>query len=147
MAVPSNLTLKKSPSLPTNALSSQVPAIAPTAYGQSNFHPPPKTNRPLGFRPCKNCTYAANLPNVTAPTELHQVANHTRSTDHVANNAFATRTKQELVSFLHASYFSPMPSTLLAAINAGNFSSWLGFTSDLVKKHLPKSQATIKGHL
>jgi hypothetical protein len=40
-----------------------------------------------------------------------------------------------------------VPSTLLATINAGNFSSWPGFTSDLVKKHLPKSQATIKGHL
>jgi hypothetical protein len=40
-----------------------------------------------------------------------------------------------------------VPSTLLAAINAGNFSSWPGFTADLVKKHLPNSQATIKGHL
>jgi hypothetical protein len=52
MDVPSNL-------MPTKSPSSQVPAIAPMAYGQSNFHPPPKTNRPLGFRPCK-----------TAPTRL-----------------------------------------------------------------------------
>jgi hypothetical protein len=57
--------------------------------------------------PPQNCTYATQLPTVTAPTELHQVA----------NNAFATQTKQELVAFLHASCFSPVPSTLLAAIS------------------------------
>jgi hypothetical protein len=87
--------------------------------------------------PPQNCTYVTQLPTVTAPTELHQVS----------NNTFATQTKQELVAFLHASCFSPVLSTLLAAINAGDFSYWPGFTAALVKKHLPKSPATIKGHL
>jgi hypothetical protein len=87
--------------------------------------------------PPQNCTYATQLTTFTAPTELHQVA----------NNAFATQTKKELVTFLHASCFSPVPSTLPAAIDAGNFSSWPGFTAALVKKHLLKSTATIKGHL
>jgi hypothetical protein len=85
----------------------------------------------------QNCTYATQLPMVRAPTELHQVA----------NNAFATQTKQELLAFLHASCFSPVPSTLLAANDASNLSSWPGFIAALVTKHLPKWPATIKGHL
>ena len=60
------------------------------------------------------------------------------------NNA---NTKQDLAAFLHACTFSPQPSTLLQAIKRGHLTSWLGLTSSLVKRHLPKSLATSKGHL
>ena len=40
-----------------------------------------------------------------------------------------------------------MPSTWIKAIDNGHFATWPGLTADLVRKHLPKSTATIKGHL
>ena len=40
-----------------------------------------------------------------------------------------------------------MPSTLIKAIDAGFLSSFLGLTPQLVKKHLPKSIHTGKGHM
>eukprot|EP00957_Ditylum_brightwellii_P159199 12116814-Ditylum_brightwellii.AAC.1 len=33
------------------------------------------------------------------------------------------------------------------AVNAGFFTIWHGLTADLTKKHLPKSPATVKGHI
>jgi hypothetical protein len=35
----------------------------------------------------------------------------------------------------------------LKAIRAGHFATWPGLTEDLVRKHLPKEIATVKGHL
>jgi hypothetical protein len=51
------------------------------------------------------------------------------------------------VQFLYAACGSPVPSTWITAINNGHFATWPGLTADLVRKHLPKSMATVKGHL
>lgn len=51
------------------------------------------------------------------------------------------------MQFLHAACGSPVPSTWIKAINNGHFATWPGLTAELVRKHLPKSTATIKGHL
>ena len=56
-------------------------------------------------------------------------------------------TLKDLVVYLHQATFSPVPSTWIAAIDAGFFSTWPGLTSDLVRKHLPKSLSTAKGHM
>jgi hypothetical protein len=40
-----------------------------------------------------------------------------------------------------------VPSTWITAINNGHFATWPGLTADLVRKHLPRSTATVKGHL
>jgi hypothetical protein len=37
--------------------------------------------------------------------------------------------------------------TWIKAIRAGHFSTWPGLTEDLVRKHLPKELATVKGYL
>lgn len=55
--------------------------------------------------------------------------------------------KTTLVRFYHQACFSPTTSAFLKSIDAGHFSTWPGFTSLLIKKHLHKSGATIKGHL
>jgi hypothetical protein len=55
--------------------------------------------------------------------------------------------KRDLVRFLHAAAFSPVQYTWLKAIRAGHFATWPGVTEDLVRKHLPKEIATVKGHL
>ena len=43
--------------------------------------------------------------------------------------------------------FSPGVHNCTKAIDAGYFAIWTGLTSELVRKHLPKSLATAKGHL
>ena len=55
--------------------------------------------------------------------------------------------KKDLAQFHHASLGSPVPSTLLAAIDAGFLSSFPRITTQLVNKHLPKSIQTGKGHM
>jgi len=56
-------------------------------------------------------------------------------------------TKQDLAAFLHGTIFSPSPSTLIRAIKKNHFTSWPGLTESIIRKHLPKSIATSKGHL
>ena len=65
----------------------------------------------------------------------------------LAHSVYKMTTLQDLVIYLHHACFSPVPSTWIKAIDAGYFSTWPGLTSDLVRKHLPKSVATAKGHL
>lgn len=73
-------------------------------------------------------------------------ARSTDSDSFLSNNAFSMTTKPDLAIFYHRAVFSPVPSTFIAAINKGFFSSWPGLTADLISKHLPKSLATAKGH-
>jgi hypothetical protein len=55
--------------------------------------------------------------------------------------------KRDLVQYLHAAAFIPVPDTWLKATRAGHFATWPDLIEDLVRKHLPKELATIKGHL
>jgi hypothetical protein len=67
---------------------------------------------------------------------------------HAANNVYELQNKQDIVRYLHQACCSPVPSTWIKAIEAGHFTTWSGLTTDLVRKHLPKSIATTtKGHL
>ena len=58
-----------------------------------------------------------------------------------------TTTSRERVTFVHVSCFSPSPSTLIAAIDAGRMTGFPWLTSELIRRHLPLSRATVKGHL
>ena len=62
-------------------------------------------------------------------------------------SASSSSTKSELLQFLHASAFSPVPSTLIHAITKNHFVTWPGLTTKAVRRHLPKSLATAQGHL
>ena len=64
----------------------------------------------------------------------------------VVNHVLDNGTKSEIIQFLHAACFSPVPSTWKKAIKAGYFNTWPGVTTQLIDKHLPTSEATIKGH-
>ena len=63
------------------------------------------------------------------------------------HHAYQEQTIPDLIKFLHATAFSPVPSTWIKAIQRGFFQSWPGLTTAAVRKHLPKSEATTKGHL
>ena len=58
-----------------------------------------------------------------------------------------SQTKTELAKYLHATCWSPPPSTFINAIRNGNFVTWPGLTPALIRNHLHKSLATAKGHL
>ena len=74
--------------------------------------------------------------------------NNTTATNnmHVTNNVYELTTKTAFVQYLHQCCFSPSTPTWLSAIKAGYFGSWPALNADLVTKHLPKSDATVKGH-
>lgn len=71
---------------------------------------------------------------------------HPQSAQHVSAYA-ASSSIAEVIQFMHASLGSPAQSTLLRAIRGARLTTWPGLTVANVRKHLPKSTATVKGHL
>jgi hypothetical protein len=63
------------------------------------------------------------------------------------NSAQNKKKLPDLVQYIHRASFSPVIKTWTQAINAGFFTTWPGFTSALVRKHVSKSVATAKVHL
>ena len=57
------------------------------------------------------------------------------------------QTKKDLAEFLHAACFAPTKSTFIKAINNNHFVSWPGINPELISKHLPINESTIKGHM
>ena len=64
-----------------------------------------------------------------------------------SNKVHTLSTKSDIMQYLNWAAFSPVVSTWTTAITAGFFTTLPGITSALVRKHLPKSLATAKGHL
>ena len=64
-----------------------------------------------------------------------------------SNNVYELKTKKDIITYLHKSVFSPVPSTYIDAINSGLFTTWPGLTEELVYKHIDKYTATTKVHL
>jgi hypothetical protein len=61
-----------------------------------------------------------------------------------------TRTAERYVQFIHACLGSPPPTTFLRAVERGFFAGELQFsrlTPKMVRKHMPDSEATARGHL
>jgi len=56
-------------------------------------------------------------------------------------------TIRDHLHFLHAACFSPTTSTLIQAIQRNYLTTWPGLHTALIRKHLPKSPHTAKGHL
>eukprot|EP00957_Ditylum_brightwellii_P096154 7325979-Ditylum_brightwellii.AAC.1 len=65
----------------------------------------------------------------------------------VGNNVYELTTKKDIVQLYHATCFSPTKHAWIKAVQAGYFATWPSLTPELIKKHLPKSPATVKGHL
>ena len=64
-----------------------------------------------------------------------------------ANHVYETKSKQELTLFYHAACFNTTKRTFVDAIKRNAFASCPGLTVDLVNKYLPRTEATIKGHI
>lgn len=67
-------------------------------------------------------------------------------TNHMAATVIHSQSQAELVRFYHAALGSPAVSTLLHALQKG-FINIPGFTAKAVRRNIPHSVATSKGHL
>ena len=85
-------------------------------------------------------------PHVLNPTELtlYPLA---PTSEARAYSAHHMTTKTDLVQHLHQKTGSTVTSTWIKAIEHGYYASWPGITTELVRKYLPKSIHTAKGHL
>ena len=65
------------------------------------------------------------------------------------SNVIIPRNKsaRTLIQYLHATLYSPTKSTLLTAVQNGDFPTWPGFTVDNVVKFWEETPATALGHL
>jgi hypothetical protein len=71
----------------------------------------------------------------------------TSDVTHTVNSAYQQRTVSKSIQFLHATAGSPPVKTWCKAIDNNYFITWPGLTSQAVRKHLHKSEATSMGHL
>ena len=86
----------------------------------------------------------------TCNTGQHALApakNNISSTTIHAINVYDCTIKRDIVRYLHRAAGSSVPPAWCTAIDNGNFTTWPGLSSHLVRKHLPKSLATAKGHM
>jgi hypothetical protein len=66
---------------------------------------------------------------------------------HSMHNIYEQKSIKDTITYLHACCFSPVPDTLLKDIQNGHFGTWPYVTVEHVRKYLPKSDATAKGHM
>ena len=67
--------------------------------------------------------------------------------NNLVNSVYEKKNQAELVSFLHATCFSPVKSTLFEDVKNENFATWTGLTAEIIAARLPKSEATVLVHL
>ena len=65
----------------------------------------------------------------------------------VAANVYTIPYRQNQVKFMHQSFLSPTIATLLKAINNNQLEGFPFMKADMIRKHLPASPATSKGHM
>jgi hypothetical protein len=71
--------------------------------------------------------------------------NNTKQNESI-NSVYEISKVYNTIQYLHAAAGSPVPSTFVKAIKAGNFTTWPTLTPEHVNKYLEKSEATVKGH-
>ena len=146
------------------------PLVQPTFLGPTFPVPPPKPTSyqnltlislvSIGVLCDHNCTatfgkhavtiHHHNQPILTGPRLPNGLWSlplpHDR-TKHHAYTLFTPKTQQQPVQWLQAAAFSPSPSTFLDAIQHNFFATWPGLTTNIVRRHLTQTDATVKGHL
>ena len=74
-------------------------------------------------------------------------SNSSDTTTHQANGILRTdKPKRELATYIHGTFGSPTPSTLITSIRKHHLVTVPGLSVNLISKHLPKSIATSLGH-
>ena len=63
------------------------------------------------------------------------------------SNVYILPTIPQSIWYLHAAVGFPVKQTFLDTIKAGNFVTWPGLTTTVVRKHFPDSDETQQGHI
>ena len=80
--------------------------------------------------------------------DLHHLPQRTTQQPHMQINSVCQLSlKKDIIKYLHRAAGSPTTATWCAAIANGNYATWPGLTANDVRKYLPKSIATAKGHM
>jgi hypothetical protein len=69
------------------------------------------------------------------------------ATAEVASAIFDIPNNQQTVLYYHAAAGFPPKETFCNAVQAGNYATWPGLTTQLLNKHFPNSDETQKGHM
>ena len=82
-------------------------------------------------------------------TRLYEqhIPTHNKQNIHQANATLPTTNLQEHLKYLHQCAFSPTMRTWIQAVKKGHFKTWPGVTVEVIQHYLPKSKATMLGHL
>jgi hypothetical protein len=62
-------------------------------------------------------------------------------------NVYNIPSINQTIKYLHTAAGYPVKDTWVKAINAGNYTTWLGLTATAAHKHFPESNETQKGHM
>jgi hypothetical protein len=140
-------TSPPAPSSPWASFATQVvlPLLMPM------LSPSPTDDRTItsSTRSPHTSLWQLSLSAVHEPAALHvQHAPLTHSSpQNLANSISFSGNLAKLMAFAHTALFSPSLSTLCTALNQNLIMGFPSVTSALVRKHLPCSVSTIKGHL
>jgi hypothetical protein len=63
------------------------------------------------------------------------------------NNVYSLPSIPQTIGYLHAAAGFPVKKTWLNTIKAGNYVTWPGLTTTVVRKHFPDSDKTQQGHM
>ena len=92
----------------------------------------------VGYREHRNKMWMVNVQNNKPHKCMMQGCNAIILSD---------TTKNDLAKFHHVSLGNPVKLTLIGAIDKGFLATFPGLTRKLAHKFLPKSEATVKGHM
>ena len=87
------------------------------------------------------------IRNPTTGLYEQQIPAHNQRKIHQSNDTLPTTNLQEHIKYLHQCAFSPTTRTWIQAVNKGHFKTWPSVTVDAIQCYLPKSEATMLGHL
>ena len=117
-----------------------TPIIAPIIAPTNNNNPEKPIIAPSKNNNTKNNNKASSKNNNTKNNKCPPPPR-----PFCANSAYHQNTKQELAIYLHAAAGYPPKTTFCRAIDDGFYATWPGLTSELIRKHLPKSVPTVMG--
>ena len=96
---------------------------------------------PRGWRNNQNKLWYFPLEIVN---EYEQVRDYKKP---LVNNVYEKKSQAQPASFLHATCFNPVKSTLTKAVKNVNFATCPWLTSELITANLPKLEANVFGNL
>jgi hypothetical protein len=67
--------------------------------------------------------------------------------EHCVHNVYEHKSIKDTIIYLHACCFSPVQDTCIKSIQNGDFATWPSVAVENVRKYLPKSDTTAKGHM